>query len=129
MNLKKTLLTTLVLFIISNVLTTIWYMLTDEANYVPYRREEIDYLAMMLNHLIYAGLFVYLFPYYYERYQTLGKGFLYGALMAAVMYLPQALVIRGIWTVDINLIFFLNSAAHLAIGGVMGLVAGIMYKK
>jgi len=129
MTIKKSLLAGLAAFILSNILTTLWYMLTDEANFVPYRREEMNYGGMMLNHLIYAGIFVYLFPYYYEKYLSLGKGFLFGVLMAAMMFIPQALVVRSIWEVDINTIFFLNTLAHLAIGGIIGLVTALIYGK
>lgn len=129
MTLKKSLFSLLAAFILSNILTTLWYMLTDEANFVPYRREAMNYGGMMLNHLIYAGIFVYLFPYYYEKYLNLAKGFLFGVLMAAMMFVPQALVVRSIWEVDINTIFFLNTLAHLAIGGVIGLVTALIYGK
>ena len=40
MNFKKSTLSVLLLFIVSNVLTTIWYMLTDKDNMVSFRREE-----------------------------------------------------------------------------------------
>lgn len=127
MNTKKNILAVLVAFVLSNVLTTIWYMLTDEANYVPYRREEINYGALVFNHLIYAGLIVYLFPFYYRANPMRSRAFSFGVIMGAIMFVPQALVVRAIWDVDINTIFFLNTLAHLLIGGLMGLSISLFY--
>lgn len=127
MSTKKFTLSVLTAFILSNVLTTIYYMLTDEANFVPYRKEEINYLGMLLNHLIYAGLMVYLFPFFYAPNPKKGRSFLFGCIIAALMFLPQALVVRSIWKVDFNSIFVLNTIAHLAIGGIMGLAIAFIY--
>ena len=49
--------------------------------------------------------------------------------MAAVMFVPQALVVRSIWMVEIDAIFFVNTVAHLLIGGVMGVVTALIYGK
>lgn len=129
MNLKKSILAIFAAFLVSNVLTTLWYMLTDEANFVPYRRPEINYAGLLANHLLYAGLFVYFFPYYYERSPKKIQGFIYGLLMGALMFLPSAMVIRSIWEVDFNTIFILNSLAHVFIGGAMGFVVALIYGK
>ena len=129
MSTKKSILAVVAAFLSSNVLTTVYYMITDDANMVPYRRESINYAALMANHLVYALLFVHLFVPYYERQPQRMRGFVYGVLMAAVMFVPQALVVRGIWKVDINAIFFANTVAHLLIGGIMGLVSAIIYGK
>lgn len=95
-------------------------MIMDAPNEVPFRREAMNYGLLMLNHLIYAGLMVYLFPYYQAKHASTAGAFRYGIIIAALMYIPQALVIRSIWTVDVNMIFLLNTLAHLMIGGVMG---------
>lgn len=121
MTVKKFMLATFVGFVLSNVLTTLWYMGTDDANYVPYRREEINYGALMLNHLIYVLIFVHFTPFYLNGSKKLMRGFLFGCLMAALMFIPQALVVRSIWMVEINTIFVLNTCAHLLIGGIIGL--------
>lgn len=126
---KKKLIALVVTFILSNVLTTLYYMMTDDANMVEYRRDEMNYGALMMNHLIYAGLFVFFFPYYYQRHEKPANGFLFGILMGALMFIPQALVVRAIWKVDINAIFFLNTTAHLIIGGIMGLATALIYGK
>ncbi|MEM7372143.1 MAG: hypothetical protein AAF587_26230 [Bacteroidota bacterium] len=128
MNLKKTTLSILIAFILSNVLTTVWYMLTDEANFVPYRREATNYAALMLNHLIYVALLVYFFTDYYAKQPRLSRGFLYGAMMAAMMYIPQAIVIRSIWEVDFNAIFLWNTVAHVVIGGIIGIAVALIYQ-
>lgn len=127
MTTKKTLLSILIAFILSNVLTTIWYMLTDEANMIPYRRSEMNYGALVLNHLIYAALFVYLFPSFFEKKPQSARGILYGAVVSLIMFLPQAMVVRAIWEVDFNGIFVLNTLTHTAIGGIMGLSISIIY--
>lgn len=127
MSSKKSILAVVVAFVLSNVLTTVYYMITDEPNMVPYRRDEMNYGALMLNHLIYAGIFVYLFPSFYQKAPKLSRGFLFGVLMAAMMFVPQALVVRAIWTVDINTIFFINSVAHLLIGGIIGIVTAFIH--
>ena len=121
MSTRKTILAVIVAFIVSNVLTTIWYMATDEANMVPYRRAEVNYTGLIVNHLIYALLFVHLLLTYIKPQGTLVKGFVGGIILGAIMFLPQALVIRSIWAVDFNTIFVFNSLAHILIGGIMGL--------
>ncbi|MBX2874628.1 MAG: hypothetical protein KTR30_21075 [Saprospiraceae bacterium] len=121
MSTKTFLVATIVAFLVSNVLTTFWYMMMDAPNVVPFRRETMNYGLLMLNHMIYAALMVYLFPYYRAKHSGLGRAFQFGVLIAALMYIPQALVIRSIWTVDVNAIFVLNTLAHLVIGGVMGI--------
>lgn len=128
MNVKKSILAIIAAFVVSNILTTVWYMLSDDGNYVSFRREEVNYIGLMLNHLIYAGGFVYLFSSFYEKEPKLSRGFLYGVVMAMVMFIPSGIVVRSIWTVDFNTIFVLNSIAHLLIGGIMGLVVAFIYK-
>lgn len=128
MTLKKTILAIIVAFILSNVLTTLWYMLTDEANFVPYRREVTNYGALMLNHLIYVTLMLYFFVDFYARQPKLSRGVLYGCMMAAMMYIPQAIVIRSIWAVDFNAIFVWNTIAHVVIGGIMGVAIALIYQ-
>ncbi len=120
MTTKRFLLATGVAFLISNVLTSLWYMLMDGLNEVPFRRETMNYGLLMANHFIYAGLMVYFYPFYFAQRSTVGAAFVFGVLIAALMFIPQALVVRSIWTVDVNPIFFLNTLAHLVIGGAMG---------
>lgn len=127
MNFKKTILAIIAAFLASNVLTTAWYMFSDEANFVSFRKEEVNYLGLILNHLVYASIFVYLFSSFYEKAPKLSRGFLYGALMGAVMFIPSGIVVRSIWTVDFNTIFLLNSVAHVVIGGMMGLLVAFIY--
>ncbi len=117
---KTFVLATVVAFLVSNVLTTLWYLLMDAPNVVPFRRETMNYGLLALNHLIYAALMVHFYPYYKAKHSKLGGAFRFGVLIAAIMYIPQALVIRSIWTVDVNTIFILNTLAHLVIGGAMG---------
>ena len=127
MNIKKITFAVIATFLVSNLLTTIWYMATDDANYVPYRREEINFLGLMFNHLLYALLFVIMFTPYYERKPSISSAFVYGLLMSAVMFIPTGIVVRSIWKVDFNTIFFFNSMVHLIIGGIMGLLVSAIY--
>ena len=127
MNFKKSILAVLLLFIVSNVLTTLWYMLSDEANMLSFRREEMNYLGLMLNHFIYALGFVYLFPFYYKQYKSFLRAFVFGIILSAVMFIPTGIVVRSIWKVDFNSIFIFNSIAHLMIGGIMGLIIAVIF--
>ena len=127
MNFKKSILAIVAAFLVSNILTTIWYMVSDDANFVSFRKEEINYLGLIINHIIYASIFVYLFPSFYEKSPKQSRAFLYGVLMAALMFVPSGIVVRSIWTVDFNSIFVFNSIAHLVIGGLMGIVVSIIY--
>lgn len=127
MTAKKSILAILVGFIISNVLTTLWYMITDEANMVPYRREDPLYGGLILNHLIYVGLLWSIFVPYFQQNSKLKRAIVFGLIGSAIMFIPQALVVRSIWQVEFNLIFLLNTFAHLAIGGLIGLGFGIIY--
>ncbi len=127
MNLKKSTLSVLLLFIVSNILTTLWYMLSDDANMVSFRREEMNYLGLLLNHFIYAIGFVYLFPFYYKQYKTYLRAFVFGAILSTIMFIPTGIVVRSIWTVDFNSIFIMNSIAHIIIGGIMGLLIAFIF--
>ncbi len=123
MNSKKAALALVAGFILSNVLTTVYYIVTDEPNFVPIRRAETVYAGMMLTHLIFVGIMVVMFPRWSRSGQSLlSQGALFGALMAGMMFLPQAILVRSIWTVDFNLIFVVNSIAHVVIGAVIGIV-------
>lgn len=127
MNFKKTLLAIIAAFLVSNILTTLWYLMSDAANFVDFRREAVNYLGLVSNHLIYAGVFVYLFSAFYEKSPSISRAFLYGVLMATVMFVPSGIVVRSIWTVDFNAIFLFNSLAHIVIGGLMGIVVSFIY--
>ena len=127
MNFKKSILAVLLLFIVSNVLTTLWYMLSEEANMLSFRREEMNYFGLMLNHFIYAIGFVYLFPFYYKHYKSFLRAFVFGIILSAIMFIPTGIVVRSIWTVDFNSIFIFNSVAHMMIGGIMGLVIAVIF--
>jgi len=127
MNVKKMILATLVAFLVSNVLTTVWYMLSDDANMVSFRKAEVNYLGLIINHLIYAGIFVFLFSSFYKEAPKLSRALGYGVLMGALMFVPSGIVVRSIWTVDFNQIFAFNSMAHMLIGGLMGIVVSKIY--
>lgn len=129
MTIKKSVLSVLVLFILSNVLTTVWYITTDDANYVPFRRSETNYLGLMTNHLLFTIGFVYLFPSYIKERKTIRNAFLYGLVLAGIMFIPTGLVVRSIWRVDFDTIFLLNIMAHLVIGGILGVVLFLINKK
>lgn len=127
MNYKKSILAVILLFITSNLLTTAWYMLTDDANFVSFRRAEINYGGLMLNHFIFVMGFVYLFPNYIKSKKSKLNAFWFGSILAAIMFIPTGLVVRSIWKVDFNQIFLMNTAAHLVIGGVLGIVLSLIY--
>ncbi len=127
MSIKKSIFSVLILFIVSNVLTTLWYMLTNDANYVAFRREEVNYIGLIINHLVFVVGFVYLFPFYIKTHNTLLRAFLYGIILAAIMFVPTGIVVRSIWNVDFNTIFFWNAIAHFIIGGILGVIIYLIF--
>ena len=102
-------------------------MMSDDANFVDFRRSEVNYIGLVLNRLIYAGVFVYLFETFYEKNPKLSRAFLYGILMGVVMFIPSGIVVRSIWMGDFNSNFILNAIAHVIIGGIMGVALSLIY--
>ena len=128
MNGKKAILALVAGFVLSNVLTTIYYIITDEPNFVPIRREETVFIGLFLTHLIFVGIMVIMFPRWARPDGSLiRQGGIFGVLMSAMMFVPQAILVRSIWTVDFNLIFVVNSIAHLVIGAIVGAVIAWVY--
>lgn len=128
MNVKKATLAFVAGFILSNVLTTVYYIITDEPNFVPIRREETIYIGLLLTHLFFVGIMVAMFPRWARPDGSLiSQGAIFGALMSAMMFVPQAILVRSIWTVDFNLIFVVNTIAHLVIGAIVGIVIAWIY--
>lgn len=128
MNWKKASLALVVGFILSNILTTVYYIITDEPNFVPIRRDETVYAGLLLTHLIFVGIMVAMFPRWARPNSSLvSQGAIFGALMSGMMFVPQAILVRSIWTVDFNLIFVVNSIAHLVIGAIVGIVIALIY--
>jgi hypothetical protein len=118
--------------LLSNILTTVYYLITAGPNHMgAFQRPEYNYLGLMVSHIIHVSILVLTFTRWYRRSDNsvIQQGVIYGVLMAALMYLPQAFVVRSIWFVEFNLIFVLNIAAHLIIGAVMGLVVASILKK
>ena len=128
MNGKKAILALVAGFILSNVLTTVYYIITDEPNFVPIRREETIYIGLILTHLIFVGIMVIMFPRWARTDGSLiMQGGIFGLLMSAMMFVPQAVLVRSIWTVDFNLIFIVNTIAHLVIGAIVGAAIAWIY--
>ncbi len=120
MNTRKWILATVVLFVLSNVLTTTWYMITDEANFVTFRRPEVNYLGLMINHLVFVIGFIYLIHLLLQVKPGISSAFGFGMILAGIMFVPSGIVVRSIWQVEFNLFFYLNALAHLVIGGILG---------
>ena len=127
MNIKKTIIAVLLLFVVSNVLTTVWYMLTDNANFVSFRRDEINYAGLVFNHLVFVIGFAYLFPFFIKNQNNILRAFWFGMVLAAIMFIPSGMVVRSIWQVDFDFIFLMNTLAHLCIGGILGLTIYLVY--
>ena len=128
MNFKKASLALVTGFILSNLLTTVYYILTDEPNFVPIRREETIFIGLILTHLVFVGIMVAMFPRWVRNEGSLAmQGAVFGLLMSAMMFIPQAILVRSIWTVDFNLIFVINSIAHLVIGAIVGASIALIY--
>jgi hypothetical protein len=118
--------------LLSNVLTTVYYLMTSSPNHMgTFQRPEYNYLGLMANHIVYVSILVLTFTRWYRTSDdaVLKQGVVYGVLMAAIMYLPQAFVVRSIWFVEFNRIFVLNIVAHLVIGAIIGLAVASILKK
>jgi hypothetical protein len=118
--------------LLSNLLTTVYYIITSSPNHMgAFQRPEYNYLGLMVNHIIYVSIAVSTFTRWYRAGDggIVKQGIIYGVLMAAIMYLPQAFVVRSIWYVEFNLIFVFNIVAHLCIGAIIGFVIASMLKK
>jgi putative effector of murein hydrolase LrgA (UPF0299 family) len=127
MNFKKSIFAVILLFLVSNILTTGWYMFTDDENFVAFRRDEVNYVGLIINHLIFVICFVYLFPYLVRGKNNKLHAFWFGVVLAVIMFIPTGLVVRSIWKVDFNSIFLMNTLAHLIIGGVLGIISSLIY--
>jgi hypothetical protein len=124
---KKIILAIVAAFVLSNVLTTVYYVITAAPNHMGnFQRPEYNYAGLMVNHLIYAMILVMTFRRWYRTGDgpVVRQAALYGLIMAAMMYLPQAFVVRSIWFVEFNAIFLANIVAHLSIGVIIGAVVG-----
>ena len=71
--------------------------------------------------------FVYLFPHLIQAKNSKLNAVLFGVILAGIMFIPTGLVVRSIWEVEFNAIFIKNALAHLAIGGIMGVVFSVIY--
>ena len=122
MSSKKKILAFVAGFLISNFLTTLYYIVTDEPNFVPIRRDETVFAGLFLTHFIFVGIMVIMFPRWARVDKPLlSEGTIFGVLMAGMMFIPQAVLVRSIWVVDFNLIFVINTIAHLIIGAIIGM--------
>ncbi|WP_372371194.1 hypothetical protein [Candidatus Uabimicrobium sp. HlEnr_7] len=126
---KKFLAAFITCFLISNVLTIVWYTATADANSVPFKREQPDYLLLQLNHIVFAFILAYIYPIGYKGGSLLKEGFCFGVLMGILMFLPTGLVVRGIWEVPANLMFVFNTIFHALAGGVCGVGIAFTYGK
>ena len=129
MNLKKFIFSTFITFFFSTLLTTIWYSLSSEANTVSFTRATPNYGLLTTNHLLYAIGFVYLFPFYYNNFKTTKSAFLYGVIVASIMFIPTGLVVRAIWEVEFDMIFIINTFIHILIGGITGVITALIYNR
>ena len=130
MNTGKALTALVVGFLLSNILTTIYYIVTASMNTVPFQREQQVFVGLFLTHLIFVGIMVYMYPRWSRAGDSaVAQGALFGALMAAMMFIPQAVLVRSIWTVDFNTIFVANVVAHTVIGAMVGVAIALIHAR
>ena len=130
MSTKKFFISLIAGFVTSMILTSIYYYIMDEPNMVDMRRSEMIYPGLMATHLLFVGLMILI----YQRWRrveesAVRQGSIFGVLMAAMMFIPQAVLVRSIWTVDFNGIFIVNIIAHLLIGAVIGIVIALIIER
>ncbi|NQZ78245.1 MAG: hypothetical protein HRT61_19385 [Ekhidna sp.] len=123
----KQIITFIILFVLSNILTTSWYMITSDVNTVSFQREEANYLGLVFNHLIFVAGLIYLLNGLIKIESSRLQAFTYGVVIAGIMFIPTGLVVRSIWLVNFDKIFIYNSIAHLIIGGILGVVFHFIY--
>ncbi|KAA3642929.1 MAG: hypothetical protein DWQ07_20620 [Chloroflexi bacterium] len=117
-------------FLLSNILTTIYYIVTASMNTVPFQREQQVFIGLFLTHFIFVGIMVYMYPRWSRSVDSaVAQGALFGALMAAMMFIPQAVLVRSIWTVDFNAIFAANIVAHTVIGAIVGIAIALIHSR
>ncbi len=119
----------IVCFLLNNILTIAWYTFTAEANTVPFKREQPDYLLLQLNHIVFAFILAYVYPMGYKGGNLVTEGFRFGVLMGILMFLPTGLVVRGIWQVPANLMFVYNTIFHAIASGICGIGIAFIYGK
>ena len=114
-------------FLISVVFNTIYYAVTAEGHTFVLTKAEPNFALIMLNHVVFALLLVYLFPIFYRDGSSIVEGAKFGALMGLVMFVPTGLVVRGAWDVPITPYFYLDIVMAAVITAIMGIAIGMIY--
>ena len=109
-----------VAFLISNISNTVYYAITADWNHLPFTRDEPIIGLFVAHHVLYAGIVTFLYPRYARTYSWLEAAG-YGLLTGTLVFVPNALVVRGAWEVPVNLAFLSNTVVALTIGTVIGL--------
>ena len=99
-------------------------------NTVPFQREQQVFVGLILTHLIFVGIMVYMYPRWSRAGDSaVSQGALFGALMAGMMFIPQAVLVRSIWTVNFDAIFAANIVAHTVIGAIVGIAIAFIHAR
>ncbi len=114
---------------VSILLNSIYYGVTAEQHLWEMTKETPDWGLMILNHLVYAGLLTYIFPFGYTGKSVWGEGARFGALMGMVMFVPTGLVVRAAWEVPMTPLFALDIAMAAIISAIMGCAIAAIYKR
>ncbi len=108
-------------FFISNIGNTLYYMVTADWNRLEFTRDEPIISLFVAHHVIYGLLVALLYPRF-KRSGSWLEAVAFGLATGTLVFVPNALVVRGAWEVPVNLAFASNTAFALSVGVAVGLV-------
>lgn len=127
MNIKKYIFAVIAAVIISIILNTVYYAVTAAGHTWAMTKAEPNLLLMMLNHVVFALLLAYIYPFGYQGGSPVSEGARFGVLMGLVMFVPTGLVVRAAWEVPITPYFLLDIVVAAVVTSLMGIAIGLIY--
>ena len=115
-------------FFLSNLGNTAYYALTADMNRLEFTREEPLIGLFVAHHVLYAVLLAALYPRFRRSGAVWTEGAWFGLLTGTLVFLPNALVVRGAWDVPVNLGFAANTAFALGLGTLIGVVVAAIQR-
>ncbi len=115
--------------LVSIVGNMIYFTVTHEYHAFEMTKAQPLMSLIMLNHLVYAGMMVYLYPHFAMNVQNhQKKGWWFGVCMGIIVFVPSGLITRGAWEVPITFFFPIDIVFVALLSGLMGVVIGRIYK-
>ncbi|MCB9759473.1 MAG: hypothetical protein H6739_06505 [Alphaproteobacteria bacterium] len=112
-------------FFISNIGNTAYYAITADWNRLSFTREEPLIGLFVAHHVLYAALVAGLYPRFRRSGSAL-ESLAFGLVTGTLVFVPNALVVRGAWEVPVNLAFLSNTAFALFIGVLVGVAVALI---